>query len=119
MSNEPERRIASHPDDPTAPLADRLLLALGMWPSYVDELGVDAVLNAAVALRTNAHQLSFVSEDYGDVSARLAEAEELIEETLDCFDDNSADLGHVLDEMRRKLVDWVEYRHGGQEEEDS
>lgn len=63
-----ERRIASHPDDPTAPLADRLLLALGMWPKYAEELGVDAVLDAAVSFRTAAHLFPMVQEDYGTVA---------------------------------------------------
>lgn len=95
---KPERRIASHPDDPTAPLADRLMLALGMWPNYVEKLGVEAVLDAAVALRTKAHQFGFAAEDYGDAAAKLVIAEGLLEE------------------MYQKLNGWAAYRL---EEEDA
>ena len=91
-NTKPNRRIASHPDDPTAPLADRLMLALGMWPSYVEELGVEAVLDAVVALRTKAHQFEFVAEDYGDAAGKLMIAEGLLEE------------------MHQKLKDWTVYR---------
>lgn len=70
MTDEREPRIASHPDDPTAPLADRLLLALGMWPKYVEELGVDAVLDAAVRIRSEAHRYPMVCEDWGALRDR-------------------------------------------------
>jgi hypothetical protein len=60
-----ERRIASHPDDPSAPFEDRLMLALGMWPSYRAELGDEAVIAAAVILRGDAHRYPMVCEDWG------------------------------------------------------
>jgi hypothetical protein len=83
-----EKRIASHPDDPAAPLADRLLLALGMWPSYIDELGGEpgeAVIEAAVLIRTQAHLYSFAAEDFGtarDEADRLREALKQISKVL-------------------------------------
>ena len=67
-----ERRIASHPDQPDDPLANRLMLALGMWPNYVAQMGVEAVVEAAVTLRTAAHLYPMASEDYG---AKCDEAE--------------------------------------------
>ena len=60
-----ERRIASHPDQPDDPLANRLMLALGMWPNYVAQLGVEEVGEAAVTLRTAAHLYPMACEDYG------------------------------------------------------
>lgn len=64
-------RIASHPDDPNAPLADRLLLALGMWPKYVEELGAEEVIAATAQIRSDAHRLPMCSEDYGIMSQEL------------------------------------------------
>lgn len=78
-----ERRIASHPDDPDAPLADRLLLALGMWPDYVDQLGVDAVLDATVMLRSDAHRYPMVCEDYGAVADHRDRLQEALEHIRD------------------------------------
>ena len=79
----PNRRIASHPDDPDAPLADRLLLALGMWPDYVDQLGVDAVLDGTVMLRSDAHRYPMVCEDYGAVAADRDRLQEALEHIRD------------------------------------
>lgn len=77
--------IASNPDDPDAPLADRLLLALGMWPQYVEQLGVDEVLAAAVEFRSRAHLFPMAAEDYGtaaaereDLRSRLIAAEGVV-----------------------------------------
>ena len=58
-------RIASHDDDPHASLVDRLLLALGMWPFYVDDLGPDALVKAAAKIRSDAHRFPMAAEDYG------------------------------------------------------
>lgn len=60
-----DRGPASLPDVPAAPLADRLMLALGIQPSYVEELGVEEVLGAAVIIRTQAHRFPFAAEDFG------------------------------------------------------
>ncbi len=73
-------RFASHDDDPEAPLVDRLLLALGMWPSYVTELGEDAVIEAAVVIRGNAHRYPMAAEDYGRVDdTRVALVQAVLE----------------------------------------
>ena len=60
-----ERRVASHPDDPEASFADRLLLALGMWPNYRETIGDLDLLDAAVKIRSDAHRYPMVCEDYG------------------------------------------------------
>jgi len=61
-------------------LADRLLLALGMWPSYVTELGEQAVIDAAVVIRGNAHRYPMAAEDYGRVDdTRVALVEGVLE----------------------------------------
>lgn len=65
MSDQPPPRIASHDDDPSAPLAERLLLALGIDPAVVAEFGEQTVIDAAVLIKTYAHKFPMVSEDYG------------------------------------------------------
>lgn len=65
------KRIASHPDDPSAPFADRLMLALGIWPHHAEQAGREAVLDAAVMIRTDAHKYPMVVEDYGAQADRL------------------------------------------------
>jgi hypothetical protein len=60
-----EPRIASHPDDPSAPFADRLLLALGISPRHAEQAGDEQTLDAVVAIRTAAHRYPMVVEDYG------------------------------------------------------
>ena len=70
----PEPRIASHADQPEASLAERLLLALGMWPDYVEQLGADALIEAAVLIRSDAHRYPMVCEDYG---AKCTEVDDL------------------------------------------
>lgn len=57
------KRIASHPDDPSASLADRLLLALGIWPDHATQVGRTAVVDAAVQIRTDAHKYPMVVAD--------------------------------------------------------
>lgn len=59
-------RLASHPDDPSAPFADRLLLALGIWPQHVAEMGEDAAIEAAARIRGDAHKFPMVAEDFGN-----------------------------------------------------
>lgn len=56
---------ASHPDDPGAPLVDRLLLALGISPRHAAQAGDDETVEAAVLLRTQAHKFPMVVEDWG------------------------------------------------------
>jgi hypothetical protein len=75
-----ELRIASHPDDPDAPLADRLLLALGIWPHHAVEAGDDEVVEAAVIIRSNAHRYPMVTEDWGTVRADLEHALALVDD---------------------------------------
>lgn len=59
-------RVASHPDDPEAPFADRLLLALGIWPDHVAEMGEQTAIDAACIIRTNAHKFPMAAEDFGN-----------------------------------------------------
>lgn len=59
-------RFASHPDDPSAPFADRLLLALGIWPHHIAEMGEETAIEAAVIIRGNAHKFPMAAEDYGN-----------------------------------------------------
>lgn len=62
-------RIASHPDDPDAPFADRLLLALGVHPNHVTGPAAVITEDDAVAIaaqfRSDAHRYPMVCEDYG------------------------------------------------------
>ncbi|HVM07166.1 MAG TPA: hypothetical protein VM345_01785 [Acidimicrobiales bacterium] len=64
-SRQTASRAASHPDDPSASFADRLLLALGIWPVHVNELGQEAAIEAAVQFRWDAHRFPMVCEDFG------------------------------------------------------
>lgn len=94
-------RAASHPDDPNAPLADRLMLALGMWPSYVDELGVEEVIEAAAQIKWDAHRFSMCSEDYGALSQRYENLKEAIVRSID-FDEDGlthARFNNLLDDV--------------------
>lgn len=62
-------RVASHPDDPEAPFADRLLLALGIWPHHIEQLGPlgeNEAVGAAAIIRSDAHKFPMVAEDFGN-----------------------------------------------------
>lgn len=59
-------RMASHQDDPEAPFADRLLLALGIWPHHVAEMGEQTAIDAACIIRRDAHKFPMAAEDYGN-----------------------------------------------------
>jgi hypothetical protein len=75
-------RCASLPDDVSAPLADRLLLALGMWPSYVGELGADEVVATAAMIKSAAHRYPMAAEDFGTQSAMRQELEDAVREAI-------------------------------------
>lgn len=60
-----EPRIASHDDDPAASFADRLLLALGIWPHHAEQIGQEETLDAVVMIRTAAHKFPMAAEDFG------------------------------------------------------
>src|SRR5258708_29274698 len=64
-TRKPEPRIASHPDDPNAPLATRLMLALGIWPVHAMDVGDNAIVEAAVIIRNQAHRFPMAAEDFG------------------------------------------------------
>lgn len=78
-----EPRIASHPDQPDDPLANRLMLALGMWPNYVAQLGVDVVIEAAVTIRTAAHLYPMACEDYGAAAEESDHYRAVIDRVID------------------------------------
>lgn len=59
-------RMASHPDDPEASFADRLLLALGIWPEHVAEMGEQTAIDAACIIRRDAHKFPMAAEDFGN-----------------------------------------------------
>ena len=88
-----ERRIASHPDQPDDPLANRLMLALGMWPNYVAQLGVEEVVEAAVTLRTAAHLYPMACEDYGAKCDEVERYRAVIDRAIDLLSagDDKAD----------------------------
>lgn len=69
---EPPRRIASHDDDPDAPFADRLLLALGISPAHVAQVGEQAAIDAAVLIKTDAHKFPMLVEDFSEERATVA-----------------------------------------------
>lgn len=69
-------RVASHADDPSASLADRLLLALGIWPHHARQAGDDEVVKAAVKIRTRAHREPMIAEDWSSERALREELEE-------------------------------------------
>lgn len=113
--SQPEPRIASHPDDPTAPLADRLLLALGMWPSYVEQIGADECVEAAVIIRTQAHKFPMAAEDFGterELRDELVGALREIHETLSnayghAEAPNEPAALHALN-LATEALDWVD-----------
>lgn len=81
----PERRIASMPDEPDAPLARRLLLALGLDLAQLEEMfgdetaAVEAAVEVAVAFRNEAHRAPMVAEDWAAERARREDLESLVE----------------------------------------
>lgn len=63
------------PDDPKAPLVDRLLLALGITPEQATKAGDAAVVEAAEAFRTASLRYPMVVEDWNAERARREELE--------------------------------------------
>ena len=80
-----ERRIASLPDEPDAPLERRLLLALGLNMDVLEELfgdpaaAADAAVECAVAFRNEAHRAPMITEDWAAERARREDLESLVQ----------------------------------------
>lgn len=81
----PETRIASMPDEPDAPLARRLLLALGLDLEQLEELlgdpavAADAAVECAVEFRNQAHRTPMITEDWAAERARREDLESLVD----------------------------------------
>lgn len=85
-----DRFPASHPDDPTAPFADRLLLALGMWPTYPEQLGEEAVLKAASSFRWDAHRFPMACEDFGTQADEIERLRAAITEAVRTLEEEAS-----------------------------
>lgn len=73
-------RFSSHPDEPTASFADRLLLALGIWPHHAQEFGEDVAVDAAALIKAQAHRFPMAAEDFHYERERREDAEAEMED---------------------------------------
>ena len=87
------RPIGVYPTAYVSSEDEDIMLALGMWPNYVAQLGVDEVIEAAVTLRTAAHLYPMACEDYGAAAEEIARYRAVIDRAIDLLSagDDKAD----------------------------